>query len=236
MNSSRLPGKMMLPLAGEHVIIHDIRRAMASSVVDEVVVATTFHPCDDIIARFAERFGACVYRGGEDDVLGRIFNAAEQYNADIVVRLTGDNPFVEPKLISAAVRRVEDGADYASNKIDRTWPIGVDAEAFTFESFEYVESVARGPQHREHVTPYYRQCDDEFEVKNIIAEQVYDGQTLQAGQELRMTLDEFHDYILCRRIYDEVDFTGIIDVRQAIKHILDHNLQLINEKVNQKTL
>lgn len=235
MGSTRLPGKVMLSLDGGYVIEHDILRAQASAEVEHVVVATTFHPQDDIVAHYAKAAGANVYRGSQDDVLGRIHSAAEQYNADIIVRLTGDNPFVEPELVSEVVRRVRNGVDYASNKIDRTWPVGVDAEAFTMESFDYVESVARAPHHREHVTPYYHEHAEKFDIENITADEVYGEKLLHSVDNIRMTLDEMSDYIVYHRIYNEVDYDNFIDVREAIEYILDNNLQVINKNVDQRT-
>lgn len=236
MGSTRLPGKVMLPLDGTHIIEHDIRRALAATAVDRVVVATSFHPPDDLVARYAQRAGADVYRGSEDDVLGRLHKAALEHDADIVVRLTGDNPFVEPKLISTAVRRVRDGVDYASNKVERTWPIGVDAEAFTFESFDLIESKAREPHHREHVTPYYHEQSEEFDIENITVEDVYASRPFDAGTELRLTLDEPSDYELYRRVYEAVDYDDIIDVRDAVEYVVENDLQSRNTDVEQKTL
>jgi len=226
----------MLPLDGIPMLEHDIRRAMAADRVDTVVVATTFHAKDDIVASHAKSIGAEVFRGSEDDVLGRMQGAAETYDADVVVRLTGDNPFVEPALISTAVEHVESGADYASNKIERTWPIGVDAEAFTATSFRRVEEAAREPHHREHVTPYYHENDDEFERVNVTVDDVFDNGLFGAGVELRLTLDEYADYDLYRNLYSEVDYEGIIDVRDVVDYIQRHDLSAANTDVDQKTL
>jgi spore coat polysaccharide biosynthesis protein SpsF len=236
MGSTRLPGKVMLPLDGAHVIEHDIRRAQATQAVDEVVVATTFHPQDDIVARYAARAGASVYRGSEDDVLGRIHGAATAHDADVVVRLTGDNPFVEPRLISEVATRVaERDLDYASNKVERTWPLGVDAEAFTFESFDRVEREATEAHQREHVTPYYHEQGD-FDRENVTIEDVYREHPFEAGPELRLTLDEPSDYEVYRDIYESVDYDEILDVRDAVAYAVENDLGEANAEVNQKTM
>lgn len=236
MGSSRLPGKVHLPLDQRPVLEHDIRRAMAADAVDAVVVATTFHRRDDLIARTAESLGAQVYRGSEDDVLGRMWLAANEVDATTVVRLTGDNPFVPPQLISETARLVATKQfDYASNKIDRTWPIGADAEAFSFESFTRVEEFAKEPHHREHVTPYYHDHDDKFKMKNVTVGDVYDNRSLGAGTELRLTLDETDDYLLFSRIYDEVEYDSIIDIHDVVDYIDQNNLQTENADVNQRT-
>ena len=92
MGSSRLPGKVMLPLNCDHVLEHDVRRVASADRVDEVVVATSEEKQDDIVERYAEREGAHVHRGSEDDVLGRMYEAASERDADVVVRVTADCP------------------------------------------------------------------------------------------------------------------------------------------------
>lgn len=236
MGSTRLPGKVMLPLDGTPVLNHDIRRAATSDAIDEVVVATSYYKPDDIVARYARRAEASVHRGSEDDVLARMHDAAAEHDADVVVRLTGDNPFVEPLLISEVARRVASGeTDYASNKIDRTWPLGVDAEAFSFKSFDKVRSVTREPHHREHVTPYYHESD-EFDRENVTVRDVYGDQPFGVGPELRLTMDEPDDYELYKRVYDAVDYDEILDVRDAVEYILANDLQSRNQDVDQKTM
>lgn len=92
MGSTRLPGKVMLPLDGSHVLTHDVQRVRKAETVDEVIVATSTKTADDIVARYADRAGATVFRGSEDDVLDRMFSAATEVNAETVVRITGDSP------------------------------------------------------------------------------------------------------------------------------------------------
>ncbi len=235
MGSTRLPGKVMLPLDGNPLLEHVIRRTNAAELVDEVVVATTFHRADDIVAEHAKEAGASVFRGSEDDVLGRMWKAANKNGADMVIRVTGDNPFVDPLLIDAIATRVTEGADYVSNKIDRTWPLGVDAEGFTFESFTRVNEVANEPHHREHVTPYYREKSDEFSLENVTVTDVYDRQVFQCGPELRLTMDEFSDYKLYRQVYEEIGYDTIIDVKKVEKFIISKSLSTINKNVSQKS-
>ncbi len=235
MGSTRLPGKVMLPLDGNPLLEHVIRRTNAAKLVDEVVVATTFHRADDIVAEYAKEAGANVLRGSEDDVLGRMWKAANENAADVVIRVTGDNPFVDPLLIDEIATRVTEGADYVSNKIDRTWPLGVDAEGFTFESFTRVNEVANEPHHREHVTPYYRENSSEFSLENVNVTDVYDRQVFQCGPELRLTMDEYSDYKLYRQVYEEIGYNTVIDVKKAEDYILSNDLRGINRNVTQKS-
>lgn len=236
MGSTRLPGKMMLPLRNEHVLTHDVRRISAAGKVDAVCVATSTNLADDIIARYAKRAGAEVFRGSESDVLDRVFKAAKETNADVVVRITGDCPLVDPKTIDAVIDPVaDDQVDYAANIFERTFPRGLDVEAFTFESFREVHREATEPHHREHVTPYYRE-EEHFATKSITSEDVFDDRNLQNRGDLRLTLDEADDYEVLRTIYENVQFEDIISIDDVIQYVDDEDLMELNTEVNQKSV
>jgi len=237
MGSSRLPGKVMLPLDGSHVLEHDIRRVDSADNVDEVVVATSEKKQDDIIARYAKREGASIYRGSEDDVLRRIYEAAKEHNADVVVRATGDNPLVSPDFIDTAIEELLDsGVDHVSAHLDRTFPCEVTVETFTFESFSEVESASDQPHQREHVTPYYYENRSDFELHNIRSDDVFNEEYLHNRTDLRLTLDEADDYELLRRIYNEIEYDEIVPLPEAVQHIDQNELVGINQHVNQKSI
>lgn len=237
MGSTRLPGKVMLPLAGEHVLTHGIRRVDVSDRVDETVVATSEGTADDIVARYADRAGATVFRGSESDVLGRVFGAAGAADADLVVRVTADCPLVAPEVIGSIVERaVSEDLDYASNTIDRTFPRGLDVEVFTFESFERVHSESREPHHREHVTPYYREHPEWFEIGSVTAREVYEEPWMRDRTDLRLTLDEADDYELLRAVYEGVSFRDILPVRDAVRYMDENDLSGTNAAVEQKDI
>ena len=236
MGSSRLPGKMMLPLAGEHVLTHDIQRINTAKNIDQMVVATSTKNADDIIERYAGKAGAAVFRGSESDVLDRMFRAADQADADIVVRITGDCPLLSPKVIDTVVEKlVETSADYSSNIIERTFPRGLDIEAFTFESFEKVHRQASSPHQREHVTLYYHENPNTFDLVNVGSDDVFEEPWMHDRTDLRLTLDEADDYELLRTIYETVPYTGLLDVRDAIKCVDENELYHLNKHVEQKT-
>lgn len=236
MGSSRLPGKVMLPLAGEHVLTHDVRRVDAAETVDETVVATSTGTQDDIVARYAERAGADVFRGAENDVLNRMSRAAREADADVVVRVTGDCPLVAPEAIDAVVCRLrETGADYASTTVERTLPRGLGAEAFTFESFERVQKRANEPYEHEHVTPRYYENPKEFHVRTVTSEAVFDADRHRDRTDLRLTLDEADDYDLLRTIYEGIEWDGVLDARDAIDFVDENDLEILNRGVQQKS-
>lgn len=225
----------MLPLNGVHVLEHDVRRILSAQMVDDVVVATSEKNQDDIIVRYAKRAGASVYRGSETDVLARMYNAADDLGADVVVRATADNPLISPKFIDEAVTRIiADGFDYVSGSLDRSFPRGISSEVFTFDSFREVEAKSDDQQFREHVTPYYYKNPDKFDLFNLTSKDIFDEKYLHDRTELRLTLDEANDYELLRRIYEGVEYEEIVDIAKAIQFIDDNRLSKINEDVSQK--
>lgn len=228
MGSTRLPGKVMLSLDCTPVIQHVVRRTLSADVVDEAVVATTQKDRDGMIARYASKEGAKLFRGDEEDVLGRVYRAAEEYGAGFVVRVTADNPLLSPDTIDSAVRKLERSqADYVSNKIDRTFPSGLDVEAFTFGSLRRVERLTDDPYHREHVTPYYREAD-EFTSLNMTADEVFNEPYMQGRTDLRLTLDRPDDYELFSSVYENVAYEDTVDVRDAASHIDENGLSELN--------
>lgn len=236
MGSTRLPGKVMLPLADEHVITHDVRRVKSAEHVTKTVVATSKRTADDIIARYASRAGADVFRGSESDVLSRIYDTACSVDADVVVRITGDCPLINPETIDTIVREVtEGGVQYATNIFERTFSRGLDVEAFTFESFQRVHEEATEPHHREHVTPYYREQEDLFSIKNVTSEDVFDEPQFQNRGDIRLTLDEANDYEVLRMIYENVPFDDILPIREAIRYVDENDLMELNANVEQKS-
>lgn len=230
-----MPGKVMLPLDGQHVLTHDVQRAANSGIMDEVVVATPTARRDDIVARYGSRSGATVHRGSESNVLSRVFESADRVNADVVVRVTGDCPLIDPETLTEVAQPILSGrADYAANILERTFPRGLDVEAFTFESFERVHEAATDSHHREHVTPYYRENPDEFDVVNVASTEVFDDPQFRDRSDLRLTLDEADDYEVLREVYENVDYDGILPIRDAIRYVDEHDLMALNESVEQK--
>lgn len=235
--STRLPGKMMFPLADAPVLNRVVRRVAAAESIDDVVVATTSADHDDVLARSVQKTNARVYRGSETDVLGRMYGAAVEYDPTVVVRIAGDRPLVPPACIDTVVRELEAStADYVSNVLDRTFPRGFEVEAFSFDSFRTVERCSETATQREHVTPYYRQHQDEFDCINVTSADVFDDPALQGRTELRLTLDEAPDYELLRRVYDGVTFQNILPARRAIEFVDAEGLATLNADVTQKSI
>ena len=235
--STRLPGKVMYPLNGQPALGHVVQRVNAADHVDDVVVATSTNPPDDVIATYAPEFGAEIVRGSEDDVLGRFEIAVDEYDPEVIVRVTGDCPLISPQFIDACVDRIQaGGVDYVSAGLNRTFPRGVTCEAFTADSFERVCTESTEPRHREHVTPYYREHPEKFDLYNLESTEIFDERRLQNRNDLRLTLDEPADYQLLETVYREVESNGMIDISDAISHIDENGLDEINDHVEQKTM
>jgi spore coat polysaccharide biosynthesis protein SpsF (cytidylyltransferase family) len=239
MGSSRLPGKAMLPLDGDPTLVREIRRIGTASSFDreDVVVATTNCPCDDVIDWTANRVGARVYRGPETDVLGRIHAAIEASGADVVVRATGDNPLVDPRLIDELVRTIRTAdVDYVSNKVEGTFPTGLGASAFTSRAISRAAETVEDDIYREHMGKYFRDNLNRITWTNVTAREVFDDTLLDEVPDLpnlRLTMDEPADYRLLSRVFDEVPYDDVLDTETAIRYIVAHDLQAINADVTQ---
>ena len=157
MGSSRLPGKVMLPIRGRTVLAHVLERCGAIPGVHRLCCAVPQSPDCDLLADEARRAGAEIFRGDEHDVLDRYYWAAAALAAEVVLRVTADCPLIDPELCAEVLAvRTRESADYACNNQPRTWPHGLDCEAFTFEWLTRAWREARQPAEREHVTPYIR--------------------------------------------------------------------------------
>jgi spore coat polysaccharide biosynthesis protein SpsF len=156
--SSRLPGKVLLPLEGRSVLAWVLERCRAIDGADVICCAVPEGPADDPVAEEAQRAGAEVFRGSEADVLDRYRSAASAFDLDVVLRVTADCPLLDPRIGAAvlALRR-DAAADYACNNAPPSWPHGLDCEAITRAWLERAAREAERPWQREHVTPFVRE-------------------------------------------------------------------------------
>ena len=155
MTSSRLPGKVLSDICGKPSLQRMLERINMASSIDKVVVATTINTSDDLIVELCEKLKVDIFRGDEDDVLGRFCGAAEVAEAEIVIRLTADCPMIDPDVIDEVVSAFSiNNHDYLSNTIDRTYPDGLDIEVMSIDTLREAHKKAVAPFLREHVTPY----------------------------------------------------------------------------------
>ena len=151
----------MKEVLGKPLLEYQIERMKRVKSADEIVIATTVSDADRVIVDFCDRLSIPCFRGSEQDVLSRYYEAAKTFNADIVVRLTSDCPLVDPSIVERVLRYYFDHSseyDYVSNCLIRTYPRGMDSEVFPFGILEDAYAEATEPADREHVTPFiYRQ-------------------------------------------------------------------------------
>lgn len=157
MSSSRLPGKVLLPLLGRPMIVFMVERVRAARQVDHVVVATSQDTSDEPLADALGEHGIACHRGSLEDVLDRYHSAAVEADATHVLRLTGDCPLMDADQVDRALEELAKGeCDYVSNTLQPSYPDGLDVEAFTFPALDHAWRNASLRSEREHVTPYMR--------------------------------------------------------------------------------
>lgn len=229
MGSTRLPGKVLRPLASRSVLGWAIRAAQAAHVTDRVIVATTSRDDDDVVTDAARAAGAEVVRGDEEDVLARFLLALEgEYDTTAVVRLTADCPLLDPALIRACVRAFEAlGVDYLSTISPRSLPRGLDIEVASVGALRRTGREADGVD-RAHVTSYLYREPGRFRVAGLTFSPPAD--------DLRVTLDTPADAAAIEAIVDELGDRPpsrheVVDLLRRRPDIVD-----LNVRVRQKSL
>ncbi|MEK7602533.1 MAG: glycosyltransferase family protein [Patescibacteria group bacterium] len=199
MTSSRLPGKVLMPLAGESVLARQIERLRHSTHIDDVVVATTTNAPDDAIVAECERLNARYWRGSEDDVLLRVLEAAQSVQADIIVEICGDCPFIDWRHADALLEMMgKDGYDYVANSLEETFPIGFDIRIFPTTILDEVNRISKDAYDHEHVSLYIYNHPEKYKLGNIAAE----GKMRR--RDLRLVIDNKEDYQLASTIYEKL--------------------------------
>ncbi len=193
MGSTRLPGKVMMPICGTPMIGLLLERLAVATLINQIVLVTSKDPRNDPLADYVCELGYLVYRGSEDDVLDRYYHAAKEVEADVVVRITGDCPLIDPVVVSEVISGfLRNSLDYASNISPPTYPDGLDAEVFTLQALEIAWNRARTSEEREHVTPFIRESG-KFSRKNF-------PYSVDCSRE-RWTVDEPEDIDVVRKIF-----------------------------------
>jgi spore coat polysaccharide biosynthesis protein SpsF len=256
MGSSRLPGKVLLDIGGEPMLVRVVERACRAATLSGKLVATTDDPSDDPIMNLCEKRGYNYYRGSVHDVLDRYYQAAHSQSADVIVRITADCPLIDPVLIDRTVeaflgepqprdeilsRRstslelppATGPFDFAANRLPppfhRTYPIGLDVEVCSASTLDYAWEHAQEKHQREHVMPYLYETVGRFNVLLVNHE-------ADLGS-LRWTVDTPEDLELLRRIYthfgnrDDFSWLDVLDLWQKNPQLAE-----INAEVRHKTL
>lgn len=213
--SNRLPGKVLMDLAGAPLIARVLQRASAAELVDEVVLATSDLPRDDELAACAGALGHRVHRGSEQDVLRRFREAADAAGADLVVRVTGDCPLIAPDVIDQVVSVLRDDptcCDLASNVLRRTFPRGLDTEVLPIDVLHRMDRMATSTEAREHVTWHaYREQPERYVLRSV-------ENPDDAHAALDWSVDDQADLDLVRDLYERFELAD--DPRRSWRELV----------------
>lgn len=216
MGSKRLPGKVLKEVLGKPLLEYQIERLSKVRLSSQLIVATTSLDKDDPIALLCEKMGVAVFRGSEKDVLSRYYEAATEVGAEVIVRVTADCPLIDPKLVDEVIERflfLPPKVDYASNCLERTFPVGMDTEVFSYDTLKSTWKLAKKPEEREHVTLYMYRGKSPFSVANVA--------NIRGNQsDVRLTVDTPEDFkrvedILTKLYPFKQDF-GLDDILEVI--------------------
>ncbi len=195
MGSSRLPGKVMLELAGKPMLQWKVEQVRKASSVNVVKVVSAVSPANELISSFCERIDCPVFRGSEDDVLDRLLQGTSEENPDVIVQLTGDNPLISPALIDDAVMYLlEHNLDFVSNSLTQDTIVGMNVRCFRRSALVRAEKLCQDPMIRVHGGYYIQQRPDIFK----IGENPVPDECLRS--DIRLTVDEVSDLELVRKI------------------------------------
>ena len=213
LGSLRLPGKVLRKIGNQTSIERQIDRIRLASTLDSVVLATTELEQDDELAFFAETRGWNLFRGAGDDVLRRYVDASLEHNADLVVRITGDCPLIDPGVVDEVVRMAQTGdAEYYSNIEPPTYPNGLDVEVFPISSLLWASQNTPLMEDREHVTTKLRKSPH-VKRANLVWSEDLSGErwTLDTQEDLQVITNVFESF----RWGNDFSWLDIMELRNS---------------------
>jgi len=199
MGSSRLPGKVMKKINNEIPMLKfQMNQLKFSKYIDKIIIATTTLENDDFIVSFCEQNNIEHFRGSSKDVLGRYYNCSRKFRLPTIVRITSDNPLIDPEIVDDVINEFQNSEyDYISTENEKTFPLGFAVEIFNFKSLEKAWTDSELPSEREHVTPYIIKNKTLFNQKNYSYK--------QDMSHLRCTVDTQDDFNLIEKIIQKID-------------------------------
>lgn len=230
--STRLPNKIFADIDGKPLLWHVVNRLTYVKSINEIIIATTTNPADDRIEEWCAEQDVKCYRGSENDVLNRYYEASVAYPSDVVVRITADDPFKEPVVIDKVITTlIDNGYDLVTDNFPPSFPEGLDCEAFTFDVLRTMEMSTQDSFEREHVTQYVYHNPDKFRIGNVLS-----GTNLS---HYRWTIDSEEDYQMVKAVYEnrDRDAKGIL-LMDEILDILSKNPKIaaINSTVKRSAM
>jgi spore coat polysaccharide biosynthesis protein SpsF len=232
MGSSRLPKKVMMPLAGKPLIIRMLERVSNANLSGIIVAALTKEHYDDELADFLIKHGFNIYRGSTNDLLERHINAALEFGGDTVVKIPSDCPLIDPEIIDKVLGYYianKNSFDYVSNLHPATYPDGNDVEIMGLDVLQKCSKEAKKNFEREHTTPYIWENPEKFRIGNVEWEAGIDY-----SMSHRWTIDYMEDYLFIKEVYDALyDKNPGFGIDDILKYENDHpEIKSLNEKYN----
>ena len=223
MTSNRFPGKVLQMVDDEKSVLeYVVSQVKYSKLLDKIVLATTTLDEDDKIVDLSKKMGIDFFRGDINDVLDRYYQCAKKFSFSTIVRITADNPLIDPTLIDDVIKQYsENSYDYATNFIPRTFPQGTEAEITSFDALEIAWKEAIKPSEREHVTPHFYNNPEKFRILKI--------KNSTDLSNYRWTVDKVIDLQLVRKLVSKIKKRPIlmVDILKILKE--DKNLLTINQ-------
>jgi spore coat polysaccharide biosynthesis protein SpsF len=219
MGSSRLPGKVLMDIAGKPLLWHVINRIKRCATIHQIIVATSTHEEDRAILTLAQQSGVKSFAGSEEDVLDRFYRAATEFNADPIVRITADCPVIDPQIVDEAVQRFLSG-HYDVYGLSGEFPDGLDVTVFSYAALKDAWNNARLPSEREHVGPYILNHPEKFRQGTF--------KKFHNLGHMRWTVDEPRDLQFIREIYNRLYTEKEVFLTEDILKLLKKEPDLMN--------
>ena len=227
MGSTRLPGKVFQKVCGKELLRIHLDRLRGCKYISEIIVATTTNAGDDIILEHLQNSQYKVFRGSEEDVLDRYYQAVKGYQPDWVVRVTSDCPLLDPILVDKVIEFAQNnGVDYCSNTLIEQFPDGQDVEVFTFNALEKAWNESKKLSEREHVTQYIKNNS------NFFGQKAFNAINYPAPadySDIRMTVDEDRDLLMVEQLVSKLGFEK--SWIEYTNYIIEHKLFDINKGI-----
>lgn len=215
MTSSRLPGKHLMQASGKPMLEHLVNRLSKINILDDIVIATTINSQDDAIQKLAQSLKVGIFRGSEQDVMGRVICAAEKYKADTICEVTGDCPIIDYELVEHTIATfLSNKVDYVNYGIRGGLPDGMGSQVFYLDVLKRSAEMTFSKYDREHVTSHI------INNPNLFSSLYIKAPDSLKHPNIAVTLDEFQDYVLIKKIIehfaDVKDNFGCLDIIQLL--------------------
>lgn len=241
MSSTRFPGKVLEEIQDKTILQHIVERLQSCNEIDEIVIATTVNPNDKAIENLCKYHGYNYFRGNEEDVLQRVIDCAKQHNADWIVDITADCPFVDPKMTDAMIKKsIDKNYDYISNIIVRTFPDGFDVQVYKRKVLEEINKLITNVKYRTHSGWNILSHIDLYEItyKKLLRIHNISAPTKYMYQKWGLTLDTQEDFTLIKHIFDYFyahGFEKYISFEAVMEYLLANpDLLMINSNIVRK--